>query len=44
MIEDEMPREPAAKILGGRAPLRDFVLKAWTWVRKQKDRFEASQV
>ena len=44
MIEDQMPRNLAAKILGGRAPLRDFVLRTWAWVREQKDRFEASRV
>jgi hypothetical protein len=44
MIEDQMPREQAAKTLGGRAPLRDFILKTWAWVRDQKDRFEASRV
>jgi hypothetical protein len=44
MIEDQMPRELAVKILGGRAPLREFVLKTWARVREQIDRFEASRV
>ena len=44
MIEHQMPRKSAAQILGGRAPLRDLVLRAWAWVRNQINRFEACRV